>query len=151
MQGRNWRTEQTVQQRRPLYVSNNTLGKLPAYLSWNMASIIWALLLIFAQLQTLPFTSTAHADAGNLTRLSAPFLCRPEIKPRHSSNWRNPSSSMHPPQDFLHGEMAPTAVSGKVLAATLPLAMSWCSTLTIKVWPVMAWTLRSSILHPFGA
>lgn len=78
MQGRNWRTEQTVQQRRPLYVSNNTLGKLPAYLSWNMASIIWALLLIFAQLQTLPFTSTAHADAGNLTRLSAPFLCRPD-------------------------------------------------------------------------
>ncbi|TVU43440.1 hypothetical protein EJB05_09913, partial [Eragrostis curvula] len=42
-----------------------------------MASIGWALLLFLAQLHKLFSTSSAHADASNLTRLAVHFLCRP--------------------------------------------------------------------------
>ncbi|TVU43455.1 hypothetical protein EJB05_09928, partial [Eragrostis curvula] len=43
-----------------------------------MASIGWALLLFLAKFHTLFSTSSAHADADNLTRLSVPLLCNPD-------------------------------------------------------------------------
>lgn len=108
-----------------------------------MASILWALLLFLVQLPALA-TSRAHDD-GNLTLWCHPDQAAALLQLKLYFFSQNP-----PPSSFLHGKMAPIAVSGTVSGGMLLLVLSQYSISMGMAYTVMAWTLHSSALNPFS-